>query len=1120
MSASRQNPHGWLARFMVWCARRSLREERQTAAAAHDPPDLVRLERELKESQERLKALFNGVETGIFLIDPETHILVEANQVAAEMVGLPTGKIVGCSCHKFVCPAEHGRCPVTDLGQSVDNSERVLLTARGERRSIIKTVRPVSVSGIPLLLESFVDITGRKSVETALNARTAYLDSLIEVSPLGIAVENADRRIEISNAAFERLFQFSRAETRGANLDNLIVPAELAVEAAALTQKCVQNGSAHATTRRRRKDGTLVDVRIFSARLEIDGKPGGLVALYEDITAQIEAEKAMAERHRLSEVAAAVGAALTRSDGLRQGLQKCAEILVRDMDVAFARVWTVNEQEKVLELQASAGLYTHTGGAHARVPVGALKIGRIAAEGEPHLTNSVPTDSWVADPEWARREGMVSFAGYPLKMGERVLGVVAAFARRPLTGAALQTFASIADSLAQFIERKRAEESLRQSEDQFRTAFEEAPYGMCLVAPDGRFLHANLAFSQMLGYTREELMAGAWQQITHPEDLGRSIQGYVALNSRAAATVELEKRYLHKSGRIVWVRLKISPIASAGGKPAHYIAQIEDITLRRQANEAQAFLASLVEASQDAIAGETVNGTVVSWNRGAQQLYGYTAEEMIGSSIARLVPPARLDEFRAVLEEIGHGEQTLRYETVRLRKDGTPVDVIVTVSPVRDAAGRVTGIAMIAHDITARKRAERTLRESEQRYRELFENATEIIFTTDLQGRFTSMNLAGQRLSGYSLEEIGKTDIWHVAAPEFAEVMKADISRMLAGETGIRAEIEVNARDGGQVKLEVKPRLIFQDSKPVGIQAIARDITGRDQAEVELRQTQKLESVGRLAAGIAHEINTPIQFVGDNVRFLRDCFASLKDLWSKIGELRDAAASGQARPDLAAQIRRVEQDLDLPFLAEEIPKALAQTLEGVERVATIVRAMKEFAHPESREMAAADLNKALISTMTVARNELKYVARIETDFGELPLVVCNVSDLNQVFLNLLVNAAHAIGDVVEPGEKGLITVRTALEGDRVLIGISDTGSGIPENIRANIFDPFFTTKEVGRGTGQGLAIARSVVVEKHKGSLTFESEVGKGTTFYIRLPVSQEEAAAEAPGADAFVNAA
>ena len=186
---------------------------------------------------------------------------------------------------------------------------------------------------------------------------------------------------------------------------------------------------------------------------------------------------------------------------------------------------------------------------------------------------------------------------------------------------------------------------------------------------------------------------------------------------------------------------------------------------------------------------------------------------------------------------------------------------------------------------------------------------------------------------------------------------------------------------------------------------------------------------------------------------------------------------------------------------DEIPKALDQTLEGVTRVATIVRAMKEFAHPEGKEMAAADLNRALQSTMTVARNELKYVAEIESEFGELPLVVCNVSDLNQVFLNLLVNAAHAIADIVKDGEKGRIKVRTATDGNMVLITISDTGSGIPEAIRSKIFDPFFTTKEVGRGTGQGLAIARSVIVERHKGTLSFDSEVGKGTTFYIRLPL-------------------
>jgi len=201
-------------------------------------------------------------------------------------------------------------------------------------------------------------------------------------------------------------------------------------------------------------------------------------------------------------------------------------------------------------------------------------------------------------------------------------------------------------------------------------------------------------------------------------------------------------------------------------------------------------------------------------------------------------------------------------------------------------------------------------------------------------------------------------------------------------------------------------------------------------------------------------------------------------------------------------LRRTEEASDCAYLLDEIPKALTQTLEGVTQVATIVRAMKDFAHPERKERVAADINKALLSTLTVARNELKYVADVETDFGELPLVVCNLSDLNQVFLNLLVNAAHAIGDVVkQSGKKGKIRVRTLAEGKTVLVAISDTGCGIPEGVRSRIFDPFFTTKEVGRGTGQGLAIARSVVVDRHKGSLTFESVVGEGTTFCVRLPV-------------------
>jgi signal transduction histidine kinase len=330
--------------------------------------------------------------------------------------------------------------------------------------------------------------------------------------------------------------------------------------------------------------------------------------------------------------------------------------------------------------------------------------------------------------------------------------------------------------------------------------------------------------------------------------------------------------------------------------------------------------------------------------------------------------------------------------------------------------------------------------------------------------------------------------------------------RLLAGDSAVTLELEITAKDGRRVMLEVNPRLIYKGGKPVGMQGIGRDITGREEREMELRHAQKLESVGRLASGIAHEINTPIQFVGDNTRFVQDSFRGLQTLLSKYQELRDAAASGAVSPDVLAAVRRVEEESDCAYLLEEIPKALTQTLDGVTRVATLVRAMKDFAHPESKEKAAADLNKALLSTLAVARNELKCVADVETDLGDLPLVVCNISDLNQVFLNLLVNAAHAIGDVVkDTGKKGKIRVCTVAEGKTVLVTITDTGCGIPEGIRTKVFDPFFTTKGVGCGTGQGLAIARSVVVERHKGTLTFESEVGKGTSFYVRLPVESEE---------------
>ncbi len=271
---------------------------------------------------------------------------------------------------------------------------------------------------------------------------------------------------------------------------------------------------------------------------------------------------------------------------------------------------------------------------------------------------------------------------------------------------------------------------------------------------------------------------------------------------------------------------------------------------------------------------------------------------------------------------------------------------------------------------------------------------------------------------------------------------------------------------------------------------LVAEMRERERMSVELQLAQKLESVGRLAAGIAHEINTPVQYVSDSLHFIESATHDLSGLLNA------------HRAVLSAPLSDAEAAADLPFLQTELPRAFERVRDGLTRVAEIVRALREFAHPDADEQSSADINHALQTTLTVTRNEYKYVAHIETRLGELPLVVCGIGQLNQVFLNLIVNAAHAIdeaGKSLETG--GLITVTTCTREGLVEVSVADNGCGIPAEHLDKIFDPFFTTKPLGKGTGQGLAIARSIVVSKHGGELDVESTVGEGTRFTIRLPI-------------------
>lgn len=405
-----------------------------------------------------------------------------------------------------------------------------------------------------------------------------------------------------------------------------------------------------------------------------------------------------------------------------------------------------------------------------------------------------------------------------------------------------------------------------------------------------------------------------------------------------------------------------------------------------------------------------------------------------------------------------------------------------------------------------RKRTEEALRNAHIQNERLLAAISSILIGVDKNDCVAQWNAVAERTFGIAAEAV-------VGRPFQDCGIRWDWSEMVRWIAANRGK-EVPVRSGdirytgpdGRERLAAFTLTSLREEaeSEFGFLLVGRDITEQRQLEGQMAHAQKMEAIGRLAAGIAHEINTPTQYIGDNTRFLQDSFADLVKVLEKYREFFAAAQSGNPSPRLPQDIQALGDAVDIEYLTKEIPLAIKQSLDGIERVTKIVRAMKEFSHPGVAEKTPIDINRAIESTVTVARNEWKYVADLVTDFdSSLPLVPCLPGDFNQVMLNLIVNSAHAIGDVVKnhPDGKGKITISTRRDGDWAEIRVSDTGPGIPESIRDKIFDPFFTTKEVGKGTGQGLAIARSVIVDKHGGALSFESEPGRGTTFIIRLPL-------------------
>ncbi len=551
-------------------------------------------------------------------------------------------------------------------------------------------------------------------------------------------------------------------------------------------------------------------------------------------------------------------------------------------------------------------------------------------------------------------------------------------------------------------------------------------------------------------------------------------------------------------------------------------AQISQFLARKQAKQtlrrSEARFAGILDIAEEAIISMNEAHRITLFNQGASKVFGYAPSEALGQPIDILLPSRFAQAHSRHIHEFGVSsspsrEMGSRREVVGLRKNGEEFSAEASIAKVSLTAE--TTYTVILRDISERKRAEQHLRDAKERAEQAAREKAQILATVEAF-------FIGVTDRGTISEWTGRAeDIFRISLRDALDRPLRDLpiewgwdevlgAMRKAGDTLTTVRLEKIRLTGPGakerfVKLTISP---LCEDRGVGYIIMGEDMTDRLILERELTQAQKLESIGQLAAGIAHEINTPTQFVGDNVRFLSDSFSDIARVIEQYERLLTAAKAGPCPQDLTETCEAANREADLEYLLAEIPKAIAQSAEGIDRVATIVRAMKEFAHPGNTEKAAVNLNKAIESTVTVARNEWKYVADLRTQLDpSLPPVPCLVGEFNQVVLNMIVNATHAIADAAKgTGRKGTITIATGLAGTFAEIRITDTGTGIPEAIRHKIFDPFFTTKGVGKGTGQGLAIARSVVVDKHQGTIRVESEVGKGTTFIIRLPLHASSA--------------
>jgi PAS domain S-box-containing protein len=785
------------------------------------------------------------------------------------------------------------------------------------------------------------------------------------------------------------------------------------------------------------------------------GKIYRIVGSCTDISDRKKAEQSLEAQLKLSVFTAEVGIALTQNPTLAATLQKCCDAIVHHLDAAFARIWTLNPGDNILELQASGGIYTHIDGAHSRIPVGEFKIGLIAKELKPHLTNAVLEDPHIRDKEWASREGMVAFAGYPLIVDNQLVGVIAMFCRQELKESTQIALPSIADTIALGIKRKQTEIALGKQQQTLRGIIDNAPIWVWMTNTRGRMLLVNKTFCEDVAIPESNFLAAShYSEVLGVEESANCMASDVQAWSQDSSfyceeILQLADGNLHHL-EIIKTQIKDNSGSAIGliglgldvtqQKEAQRKLQESEARFRKLAEQEKMLnqLASQIRASLDL---DTILGTTVHQIRELLQVdrclfiwYHPDAEQPVWNvtyeaknpdlpSVLGLYPTAMTGSHAALIANL----EIIRIDDFEAVNDGVERDFFLSIGfnslldiPIQTPSSRI-GLICCATSGTARC---------------------------------------------WSDEEV--------------ELLVAVGNQLTIAIN--QAELYTQSLDSARIARE-------QATK------IERALYELQQAQTQLIQAEKMSSLGQMVAGIAHEINNPISFIFGNLTYTEEYTTNLMTLLQMYRE-----EFPEPPPAIQAQI----DSLELDFLLEDLPKMLSSMKVGATRIRDIVRSLRNFSRLDESDMKSVNLHEGLDSTLMILEHRLKAnserpIIQVIKQYGELPLVDCYAGLLNQVFMNIIANAIDAVEE--QSQRPGTIRIRTQVEGNLAAIAIADNGVGMTDRVKQRIFDPFYTTKAIGSGTGMGLAISHSIIVEKHQGEINCISTLGKGTEFIIKIPI-------------------